>query len=166
MGGAKGQVGTSAVPVSQLFSESAHPKPASCFLRTSHFCAIYGTTLATARRWAKQGKVQFIRVPPRPRGRIYILDPQWTLMDRPSSPDPTDWFCLLRQCDVARLLGISARMLRYMETAGKAHYRLVGHRKLYSLGEVRKLLARRLTGRDKPTKRERDRIMLEWASGS
>ena len=62
------------------------------------------------------------------------------------------------------LLGITARRLHYLESAGKAHYRLVGHRKLYSISEVRRLLATRELGH-KPVKRQEKRQgMLRWAS--
>lgn len=134
------------------------------WLSIAEFSAIYGTTPWTARRWAKQGKVKFIRVPPQGRGRLFILDPKWTRIDpAPTSADPSEWLCILRQCDVALLLGITPRALRYREVAGRAKYALVGHRKLYSLGEMRRLLAQRQTGREKVTRSERQMSLLRWA---
>lgn len=115
------------------------------------------------RRWCKERKVEFIRIPPRERGRIYILDPGWVKIDPPVSGDPAEWLCCLRQCDVALLLGITTRALRYMEVAGRAKYRLVGHRKLYSLSEVRRLLAQRQNGREKVTRSERRMSLVDWA---
>lgn len=156
----------SSTPVSrpsELISESADTKPRPRWLRTFEFGIIYGVTPATARRWARQGRVQFAQVPPHARGRIFILDPQWTVIDPPSSSDPSEWLCVLRQCDVARLLGITPRGLRYIESSGKANYRLVGHRKLYSLSEMRRLLAQRQNGREKVTRSERQTSVFRWA---
>lgn len=133
------------------------------WLSTAEFSAIYGTTRETARRWAKQGRIQAIRIPPRARGRIYIRDPKWIRIDTPNTGDPSEWLNILRPSDVARLLGITARALRYKETAGKANFRLVGGRKLYSLSEVRRLLAQRQNGREKVTRSERQLSLLRWA---
>jgi len=144
-------------------SERVSPKPAPRWLRTLEFCALYGVTPWTARRWAKQGRVSFVRMPLSDRGRFLILDPQWTRLDPPTASDPSEWLCVLRQSDVARLLGITARGLRYLEAAGKAKFRLVGHRKLYSLSEVRRLLAQRQNGREKVTGSERRISLLRWA---
>jgi hypothetical protein len=94
---------------------------------------------------------------------MLILDPCWKVIDQPISNDPVDWWCGLRQCDVAELLHITPRALRYMEAAGKANYRLVGCRKLYSISEVRRLLAQRQTGREKVTRNQRQRALLDYA---
>jgi hypothetical protein len=130
---------------------------------TAEFSAWYGTTTWTARRWVKEGKVTAIRVPAVPHGRIYILDPQWTQIDAPTTGDPSDWYCCLRQCEVATLLGITARGLRYLESAGKAHYLLIGGRKLYSVQEVRRLLVERKLGHRLRNRQEAREGMLRWA---
>jgi hypothetical protein len=142
---------------------SARLQTAQRWIGTAEFCAIYGTSRQTVVRWAKQGRIQSIRVPPHARGRIYIRDPEWLRIDPPNSGDPSEWLCILRQCDVAHLLNVTPRALRYMEAAGKAKFRLVGHRKLYSLSEVRRLLAQRQNGRAAVTRSERDRSLLQWA---
>lgn len=129
----------------------------------AEFSARYGTTPWTARRWAKQGRVKAIRVPPGPRSRIFIADPGWTQIDQSTSKDPAEWFCFLRQCEVAILLGITPRGLRYLESAGRAHCRIVGHRKLYSVSEVRRLIAQRALGRGS-RKQETRQGMLRWAA--
>ncbi|MGC1990191.1 MAG: hypothetical protein WA690_15565, partial [Candidatus Acidiferrales bacterium] len=72
-----------------------------------------------------------------PYGKLFIFDPVWIQLDVSSSADPVEWLCILRQCDVARLLNMTTRGLRYLEVAGKAHYRLIGPRKRYSISEVR-----------------------------
>jgi hypothetical protein len=131
---------------------------------TAEFCARYGVLQGTARRWARQGKITSIRIPPAPRGKIYILDPVWLQIDTPSSADPAEWFCCLRQCEVAHLLGITPRALRYKEADGKAHYRRVGHRKLYSVQEVRRLIAQRAVGNGRRSQRETCQGMLCWAA--
>jgi hypothetical protein len=133
------------------------------WLTVSEFCEEYQLSAWTARRWARKGLVKFYRLPPRPRGRMFILDPCWKVIDQPISNDPIEWWCGLRQCDVAELLQITPRALRHMEAAGKANYRLVGCRKLYSISEVRRLLAQRQTGREKVTRNERQRSLLEYA---
>jgi hypothetical protein len=133
------------------------------WLRVAEFSALYGVMPGTARRWAKQGRVTAIRVPPGPRARIYIVDPGWTQFDAPTSQDPAEWFCFLRQSEAAALLGITARGLRYLETAGKAHYRLVGHRKLYSVSELRRLIAQRTLMRRSGNSQEKRRAILRWA---
>jgi hypothetical protein len=130
---------------------------------TAEFCAKYGVLQGTARRWARQGKVSSIRVPPVPHGRIYILDPKWTQIDAPTSGDPSDWYCCLRQCEVALLLGITTRGLRYLESAGKTHYRLIGGRKLYSVQEIRRLMAERTRGHRPRNRQEAREGLLRWA---
>ena len=141
---------------------SATKQPDRRWFSTAEFSAWYGTTTWTARRWVREGKVTAIRVPPA-RGRIYILDPGWLQIDTPTSTDPAEWFCCLRQCEVATLLGITARALRYMESAGKARYRLVGGRKMYSVSEVRRLTAERKLGHRPRNRQEAREGMLRWA---
>jgi hypothetical protein len=95
---------------------------------------------------------------------MLILDPCWNVIDpRPTSNDPIEWWCGLRQCDVAELLDITPRTLRNWESAGKTNYRLIGRRKFYSISEVRRLLARRQTGREEVTRNERQRALLDYA---
>jgi hypothetical protein len=132
-------------------------------MSTREFCATYGTTQWTARRWVREGKVTAIRVPAGPRARIFIFDPGWTQIDTPSSADPAEWLCVLRQCDVAMLLNVTPRWLRHLENSGKAHYRLVGGRKRYSLSEVRRLIAQRALGHSPRNRQEKNLGMLRWA---
>ncbi len=139
-------------------------QPDRRWFSTAEFCAKYGVMPGTARRWARQRKVTSIRVPATPRGRIYILDPVWLQIDAVTTGDPSEWYCCLRQCEVALLLGITARGLRYLESAGKAHYRLVGARKLYSLSEVRRLIAQSAIGNGRRNQQETRRGMLLWAA--
>jgi|HubBroStandDraft_6_1064221.scaffolds.fasta_scaffold09763_2 hypothetical protein len=138
-------------------------RPDQRWFRLAEFCAKYGVMPVTARRWARQGKVISIRVPAVPRGRFYILDPKWLQIDTPTSADPAEWFCCLRQCEVATLLGITARGLRYVESAGKAHYLLIGGRKLYSVQEVRRLMAERKLGHRPRNRQEAREGILRWA---
>jgi hypothetical protein len=105
------------------------------FIRLLEFCVRYGTTLPTARRWIKRGRIKAVHIPPGPRGRIYVLDPEWLILDTKASDEPVEMLYVLRQCDVALLLGISDRALRYQEAAGKTRYQLIGGRKLYAIGE-------------------------------
>jgi DNA-binding transcriptional MerR regulator len=133
------------------------------WMSTREFSAKYGVTQWTARRWARQGKVTAIRVPPGPRARIFILDPKWTQVAASTSCDPVEWFSFLRQSETALLLGISARGLRYLESIGRAHYRLVGHRKLYDLAEVRRLMAARALGYSPRSRQEKRQGVLRWA---
>jgi DNA-binding transcriptional MerR regulator len=158
------QPGTCAVPNSQLFSESPASRSTARWLRVLEFCALYGVTPCTARRWVQQGRVRFIRVPPHHHGRLFIADPGWTRIDPPTSGDASEWLCVLRQCDVALLLGISSRALRYLESSGRAKFRLVGHQKRYSLSEVRRLLAQRQNGRKNVTRNERQMALVRWAA--
>lgn len=106
-----------------------------------------------------------IRVPPREGGRLLIRDPQWQLLDRPTSDDPAEWICVLQPVEVAALLGISPRALRYWDAAGKTNFKLIGGRKRYSVSEVRRLLAIRLAGKKRPTAKERRLLILRWAKG-
>jgi hypothetical protein len=132
---------------------------------TREFCAKYGVTQWTARRWAREGKVTARHMPPGSRTRVIILDPGWTQIDTPPSADPAEWLCVLRQCDVAMLLNVTPRWLRYLENRGKAHYRLVGGRKRYSLSEVRRLIAERTLGHSPRNRQEARLGMLRWAFG-
>ncbi len=158
------QSGTSKVPSSHLFSETPGSKPTARWVSVAEFCAIYGTSPVTARRWARLGRIKFIHVPPRKWGRLFILDPHWVRLDPPTSADPSEWLCVFRQCDVALLLGISSRALRYMENDGRAKFRLVGHRKFYSLIEIRRLLAQRQNRRKCTTRSERQMSLVRWAA--
>jgi hypothetical protein len=133
------------------------------WMSTRDFSAKCGVTQWTVRRWVKAGKVTAMRFPPGPRGRIFVLDPGWSLIDRPNSDDPSEWVCVLRQRDVAMLLNITPRWLRHLESTGKAHYRLVGHRKRYSLQEVRRLIADRTLGHNPRSRQEANMGMLRWA---
>lgn len=124
------------------------------WLTTAEFCAHYHVSPLTARRWARQGRVKAVRVPPCEKGQLRILDPEWDLIDVANlrTPySPAEWLCVLRQCDVASLLGITRGTLKYLESAGKTNFRLVGSRKRYSLAEVRRLLAVCQAGRQQPT---------------
>jgi hypothetical protein len=143
---------------------SATKQPDQRWLSVAEFAAWYGTTPWTARRWARQKRVTSIRVPAGPKGRIFIADPGWLQIETPTSADPAEWFCCLRQCEVAILLGITSRGLRYLESAGKAHYRLVGHRKLYSVSEVRRLITQRALGYKSTNRQEKRQGILRWAS--
>jgi hypothetical protein len=133
------------------------------WISTREFSAKYGVTQWTARRWAREGKVTARHIPPGSRTRVFILDPDWTQIDTPSSLDPSEWACVLLQRDVAMLLNISARWLRHLESTGKAHYRLVGHRKRYSIQEVRRLIAERSLGYKPRSRQEANLGMLRWA---
>jgi DNA-binding transcriptional MerR regulator len=134
------------------------------WLSVAELAAKYGVLPGTARRWVRKGRVTAIRVPPVPRGRIYIADPRWTQIDAPATGDPSEWYCCLRQCEVAMLLGMTARGLRYLESAGRAHYLLIGGRKLYSVQEVRRLIAQRAIGNERRNHQETRRGMLRWAA--
>jgi hypothetical protein len=158
------QSGTPKVSSSHLFSESPSSKTTARWLSVLEFCAIYGTSPVTARRWARQGRVKFIHVPPRKWGRLFILDPHWIRLDPPTSTDASDWLCVFRQCDVALLLGVTTRALRYMETDGRAKFRLVGNRKVYSLTEIRRLLAQRQNRKRRTTRGERQMSLVRWAA--
>jgi hypothetical protein len=132
-------------------------------LGAAAFCARYGVTQRTARRWAMLGRVKSIRIPPVARGKLFFLDPGWIQIDTPTSADPVEWICILRQCDVAKLLGMTARGLRYLESAGKARFRLVGLRKRYSISEVRRLLAARALGHEPRNRQETSAGIVRWA---
>jgi hypothetical protein len=151
------------LPLAQLISERPANRVPLRWISAREFRLKYAVSAPTVRRWIELGRLTAIRRPPVPRGRIYVLDPGWTIIDPGSSTDPVEWLCVLRQCDVARLLGVTTRALRYMEAAGKAHYRLVGGRKLYSLSQVRLLLAQRQHGRSNVTRSERREALLRWA---
>jgi hypothetical protein len=133
------------------------------WLSVVEFSALYGTTRETARRWCRQGRVKFIRIPPRPHARILILDPNWSQVDAVTSDDPCEWITVLQQRDLAALLGISARAVRYKEARGEVRYKLVGGRKRYSISEARRLLAERALGRKPLNRREASLGMLRWA---
>jgi DNA-binding transcriptional MerR regulator len=133
------------------------------WLTVKQLSALYGVLPGTVRRWAQKGRIQAIRIPPSGRGRIFVKDPRWIRLDPSSSSDPIESICVLPQIHVARLLNISSRALRYMEVDGRARPQLVGHRKFYSLSEVKRLLAQRQNGRARVTRSEREKALLQWA---
>jgi hypothetical protein len=133
------------------------------WLSVVEFSALYGTTRETARRWCRQGRVKCIRIPPRPHARILILDPKWPQVDAVTSDDASEWIAVLKQRDLAALLGISARAVRYKEARGEVRYKIVGGRKRYSISEARRLLAERALGRKPRSRQEAKFGMLRWA---
>jgi hypothetical protein len=82
------------------------------WLTTAEFSRLYRVSQWSARRWAKQGRVRAMRVPPRKGGRMAILDPQWNLLDVPLFGDPAEWLAVFWQCEVAALVGVTARPVR------------------------------------------------------
>lgn len=133
------------------------------WISTREFSAKYGVTQWTARRWAREGKVTARHIPPGSRTRVFFLDPHWTRIDTPDSADPAEWLCVLRQCDVAMLLGITPRWLRHLESTGKARYRLIGNKKQYSVQEVRRIVTERALARSPQNKQEKRLAMVRWA---
>jgi DNA-binding transcriptional MerR regulator len=157
------QLGRSPLPASALISESVPNNAIQRWISAREFSIRYAVSAPTVRRWIKLGRLTAFRRPPGPRGRVYVLEPNWMIIDPGTATDPAEWLCVLRQADVARLLGVTTRALRYMEAAGKAQYRVVGGRKLYSVSQVRLLLAQRQQGRSKVTRKERREALLRWA---
>jgi len=132
------------------------------WIGTREFSIRYATSRPTIARWAKQGRIRTVRIPPGT-GRMLILDPEWLDPEWRPSTDPESLY-LLRSVDVARLLGITPRALRYWESAGKTKFRLIGGRRRYRLSEVRRLLAWRQTGREETIRNERQQSLLRWAT--
>jgi hypothetical protein len=104
-----------------------------------------------------------MRVPPTPKGRIFIRDPEWSCIDVWASNDPAEWLCLFTQCEVAALLGVSSRAIRYWEASGRTDFKVINGRKRYSLGEIRRLLTMRMTGQKFPSARMERLTLLNWA---
>jgi predicted site-specific integrase-resolvase len=142
---------------------SATEQTAQRWIGTAEFCARYGVSRPTVSRWAARGWVRSARIPPSGRGRLVILDPGWLDPDWRPSTDPESFY-LLRSIDVARLLGITSRGLRYWESAGKTKFRLIAGRRRYALSEVRRLLALRQKGCEKVTRSERQQSLMRWAT--
>ena len=135
------------------------------WITVAEFSARYGTSPETTRRWCRQGLLKSIRIPPRPHARLLILDPNWSQIDAVTSEDPSEWIAMLRQCDLAALIGVSARAIRFMEAKGKVRYKIVGGRKLYSISEARRLLAARALGYSPRSRQEKRQGVLRWAFG-
>jgi hypothetical protein len=95
--------------------------------------------------------------------RILIRDPDWSCIDVSASNDPAEWLCLFTQCEVAALLGLSSRAIRYWEAKGKTDFKVVNGRKRYSLGEIRRLLTIRMTGQRFPSARMERLTLVSWA---
>ena len=139
------------------------PKHALEWLRMRDFCVIYGTTPPTVRRWIAQGRVKAVQVPPCPRGRLLILDPKWTIIDTPISSDPAESMCVLRQVDIAAITGVTTRTVRNWAAGGKIHFRSVGGRNLCSVSELRRVLARRQSGKQNVSRKECNLAIRRWA---
>jgi hypothetical protein len=133
------------------------------WLTTREFSVAYGISVWTVRRWVKQGRVQHMRLPLSPRGRIVIRDPEWARLDPPTSDDPAEWLCVFRQCEVAALLGVTSRTLRNWERTRGVNFKIIGGRKAYSLHEVRRLLAMRENGWRFSGARLERLLMVRWA---
>lgn len=130
------------------------------WLAVTEFCALYRVHPKTVKDWIKRNVVKSVKIG----SVIRIADPQWPLSALGSDlTDPESLF-LFRASQVASLLQITPRYLRKLASDGLVEYGRFGPRKrLYSLSEIRRLLAVRLAGKPLRTKSQEDETLMAWA---
>jgi hypothetical protein len=81
----------------------------------THYCRVFPTLSRFAMERASLGQTGASKsnaCAARKGGRLAILDPQWNLLDVPLSGDPVEWLAVFWQCEVAALVGVTARPVR------------------------------------------------------
>lgn len=134
----------------------------SKWLTPEEFCRLYRVHPTTLKYWIKEKVVHSVKL-----ARITrIADPCWPLSAFGSDMVDPECLFLFRPSQVAFLLQITPRYLRKLASNGIIGYGAFGKRKrLYSLAEVRRLLAVRLSGKPLYTKSQEDAVLMEWARG-
>lgn len=97
----------------------------------------YGVTTHTILRLVKERSVDTIMVD----GVLRVWD-KWE--DPKTGTNSAEDVHILRGAEVAEILGITTRNLRYLVTGGKISCVFVGLQRRYCLADVRRLLARRM----------------------
>ena len=73
---------------------------------------------------------------------------------------------VLRCCEVAEVLGVSTRAIRYMATEGRIRFQVVRNRRLFSLSAIREVLKEREERRQGRRRKHGVRPgMVDWANG-
>ena len=95
-------------------------------------------------------------------GRLRILDPRWTALAGLTLGSVED-AQIFKSAEVATLLGVTPRMVRYLSGQGKLHFVVVGKRRFYSLSAIREALRERNNGMEGRKKLGTRPWLMEWA---
>jgi len=127
----------------------------------------YSVTPQTIHRLIAENSVRTIEV----NGELHVWDP-WE--DPKSGTNTAEDLYILRGVEVAEILGITGRALRYLAAGGgmpghesrggQIGYVFVGRQRRYSLADVRRLIARRMEKKRTGLKGPRVRTaIVQWA---
>lgn len=128
------------------------------WLSIREFAALYGYDRRSVWYMLKRGAVYGIRVGG-PRGDWRILNPGRNLRDRLFQPPEENY--LLKTSEVAAITGLSEAWIRHSDIACKK----VGKNRRYTVAETRRVVAELATGKRRPSRREVETAMIEWAKG-
>jgi predicted site-specific integrase-resolvase len=131
------------------------------WLTTTEYALKYGLHGTTVALWARQGKIKAVR-----KGREWcVYDPGIFEVANPNLRVVTseDLIPLVRGEEAAELLGIPTRTLRYHAQHGEVGFRLQGHRRRYSIQDIRDLMAFRAYNRTRVPRKEKRLTVMKWA---
>ena len=119
------------------------------------FCLLYGIAHSTVRARAKTGELHLLRQGNR---RVWVMDPGWSQAP-PQAKDNIgkENVHMIRGVEVAKILGVSPRAVRYMSQEAKLSDFRTGtvpmSKRRYSIADVRQMLAMRETKKYQKRKR-------------
>jgi hypothetical protein len=123
----------------------------------TEFSERYSVSTQTILRLIEQKHVQTFTQ----NGAVRIWDPFY---DRATGTNSAEDLYILRGCEVADILGVTTRNLRYLATGGQISHVVIGGQRRYSLADVRRLIAHRMekkkTGKRGPRIRT---ALVKWA---
>jgi hypothetical protein len=130
------------------------------WVSTKEFGAKYGLHPGTLYMWIRQKRVRFVK---RDR-RIFIHDPGYldNITTAPNEIKEIDRIPMLRGTELAKLLGITPRAVRYLAEHNQLGFRKIGHRRRYSVEDVRKIIAFRQNGHRSTNAKQRREVILQW----
>ncbi|MCI0722764.1 MAG: helix-turn-helix domain-containing protein [Acidobacteria bacterium] len=107
------------------------------WLKPLQFAVLFGLSLRTVYGMVRRGQLVSVRL-----GRqLRIADPGWFYQDLQA--DPAETVPILYSCEVAVLLGIKPQSVRKLARRHRIGYQTIRGKRIYSLGDVRRLMAAR-----------------------
>jgi excisionase family DNA binding protein len=144
------------------------------WLSTKEFCQKYGYNRLTLYAWKKDGKIRWVM-----KGkRLFFLDPglleNLTALVAPREIKVPDLIPILRQKEVAQILGISPRRVMQLIETGKLGYRMIGKTRRFTVNHLREIMAYREMRKEmnlkngdrtvpRPTPADKRRVVIAWA---
>ena|GEM_PF-6786470 len=123
------------------------------------FAELWGLTERTVRQMVRQNHLVCFHVA----GELYIQEPNWHQDGKTGTGTIEDLY-ILRGNEVADILGVTPRYIRYLVERGKLSCVYIKRHRRYNLTDVRRLIALKMQGTLERKKRSytRDGVVL-WA---